>query len=463
MYLKSDRTSEGLSKRSAVETTGAPNSSSNKTARKNKTAHTKMALEDNGKMSPSSNRQEGIKSETPLSSKIRRSAVAPIHEVKAIPQESGIGHGAYANVSKVRDLFDADAAAKSSDDYSLWTPLHGSEYTREKDENNYGIHEGQKSQKDASLFIQETGEKEMETDLDISSDTQVITDYPDCMHQDESLVHASSAKYKESLKKEMTYHTSLFPIDCGKHELHCSALEADSGCNCVKDTTINEEVDGCGTETLIEEKPDSALGEFDRGQINTLSKLIAESVLSSQREKLGTGSTSFHANLVRDEHTILNQSSVVDMSQERCMIGNAEYGLLESAIPSSASWDSSYRQYSPVIDTVCTHKKWASSSQKPVVVVVPPKEPAKGLKRLLKFARKNRGTSEVIIADCLAPEGDHDSEGTKVKVHSVNDLTKLGVNDRMLKEFSRHNGVSSASGSNKEKGSGKGVEISCSF
>jgi hypothetical protein len=386
--------------------------------------------------------------------------------VNAIPQESGIGHGAYENVSKVRGLSNADAAAKSSDEYSLRTPLHGSEYTREKDEHNYGIHEGQKSQKDAFLLIQETREKDMETDLHISSDAQVTTDYPDCMHQDENLVHASSAKDKESLKKEMTCHTILFPIDCGKHELHCSALEADSDCNCVKDTTIHEEIDGCGTETLSEEKSNSALGEFDRGQINTLSKLIADSVLSSQREKLGTGSTSFHANLVPDEHTILKQSSVVDMPQERCMIVNAEYGLLESAIPSPASWDSSYRQYSPVIDTACTHKKWASSSQKPVVVVVPPKEPAKGLKRLLKFARKNRGTPEVIIADCLAmktAEGDHDSEGTKVKVHSVNDLMKLGVDERMLKEFSRQNGVSSASGSNKEKGSGKEVEISYSF
>ena len=83
MYLKNDSISEDVGKRSPVESTGALNSSSNKIVRKNRT-HTQVALADNEKMQLSSNCQEGLKIETPLLSKIRRSAVAPIHEVKSI-------------------------------------------------------------------------------------------------------------------------------------------------------------------------------------------------------------------------------------------------------------------------------------------------------------------------------------------------------------------------------------------
>ena len=381
---------------------------------------------------------------------------------------------------RINDLSNADITAKSSSEYSSQASLHGSaedaRHTNKKDEIDYVIHEGQISQKHASLLIPEIREKEMEMDLDIASDPEMtLTRYPGggfsslCMYRGENLVHTSSEKDIGSLKKEMACHTISLPIDSGKHELHCTALGPDREFNSgesLKDITATtyDAVHGYHRETFHAGESDTASRQPHRGQINTLSKLIADSAKSLQREKFSTGSTSFHANLVRDEHAILKQSSLVDTSQEKSTIAIADCSLLESSIPSPASWDSSFRQYSPVIDTIHTHKKWASSSQKPVVVVVPPKEPAKGLKRLLKFARKSRGTPEVIIADCLttmSPDGDHVSEDPKARIHSLNNLLKLGVNDRMLMEFSRQNGVSSVNGNSQEKRSGEEAEISC--
>jgi hypothetical protein len=107
-------------------------------------------------------------------------------------------------------------------------------------------------------------------------------------------------------------------------------------------------------------------------------------------------------------------------------------------------------QYLSGTDNIQTHKRCGSSSEKPVVVVVPPKEPVKGLKRLLKFARKGRASPEIILADCLSAsttsEGDDDIDNQKAWSQSMNDLLKSRMQDRRSKDFSDH-GVSHEIGS----------------
>lgn len=266
------------------------------------------------------------------------------------------------------------------------------------------------------------------------------------LYEEEKLVDTSPVKDEAFLENEKAVHQISFPTGVRTHEQLKSNHASNPEASYIQNDGIAQESCGemtlneadCSTIPISKSDMDLSLHEGEANNNVLLKHLSDRKPQLLQREISATGSTSFHGNLIYDEHMLSKQTSLTDASSVKCPASGTI--MVESPVASPVSWNSLQLQYACETDSVRTHKKWSSSLQKPVVVVVPPKEPAKGLKRLLKFARKGRASPEIILADCLSAsttsEGDDNFEDRKAWNHSANDILKSKMQDRRLKEFS---------------------------
>eukprot|EP00250_Pteridium_aquilinum_P020019 c24670_g1_i1 orf=957-5213(-) len=405
------------------------------------------------------NAQKDSKIETPVLSKIRRSAVAPIQEARPFLRKgTGIGPGAGPGVMKLK----ADAV-KSSDEDAPGTPLKNSDeeaptisrnIADTSDGENMTIEEGTGAKMPTCLSFLTSEEKEVEAEALVTSDV-------DATHHSDGGLFALCKEVKldklckddELLENERACHTISFPIDFVTHERYAA--------------TFASETDPVSQEPRV----DVVRRE---GEANaTLSQLLSEGASQVlQNQSSVNGSSSFRATLSTDEHTVsrfspMKAASLASSSLKRLGATIPEYfspssaaTLVESSpLASPASWNSSQVQYASETDAKRLQKK-SGSSQTPVVVVMPPKEPAKGLKRLLKFARKSRAAPEITVTDGVSAstpsEGDDDFE--EVKGHSANDLLrKVKLQERLLKDFGIA-GLSNDHGNTQGKGSNQSLQ-----
>lgn len=447
------------------------NSSSNKATRADRknhawqTRHSYATAEFKGLTTASEDEipvvLNATKIETPVFSKIRRSAVAPIQEVRPFLRKgSGIGPGAGPGVMKLK----ADAV-KSSDEDAPGTPLKNSDeeapmiarnITDTSDGENMTMEEtGAKIP--PCLSFHTSGEKEVEAETLVMSDIDA-THYSDggLFSLCEEAKLDKPCKDDELLDNERACHTISFPIDFVMHERYAA--------------TFASEPDFASQEPRVE------VTRREGETSATLSQLLSESASQVlQNESSVNGSASFRATLSADQQSAsrfspMKAASLASSSLKRLGVTIPDYfspsavTLVESPLGSPASWNSSQVQYASETDATRSQKK-SGSSQKPVVMVVPPKEPAKGLKRLLKFGRKSRATPEIIITDGVSAstpsEGDEDLEDVKeLSMHSAQDLLrKVKLQERLLKDFGIA-GLSGDHGNTRDKGSVQSLQNS---
>lgn len=408
------------------------------------------------------NGQRDTKIETPVFSKIRRSAVAPIQEVRPFLRKgSGIGPGAGPGVMKLK----ADAV-KSSDEDAPGTPLKNSDeeapttarnITDTSDGENVTM-EGTGAKVPPCLSFHTSGEKEVEVE-----ETLVTLDIDATHYSDGGLFSLCEeakldkpCKDDELLESERACHTISFPIDFVMHERFAA--------------TFASEPDSASQEPRVE------VTRREGETSATLSQLLSESASQVlQNESSVNGSASFRATLSADQLSAsrfspMKAASLASSSLKRLGATIPDYfspsaaTLVESPLGSPASWNSSQVQYASETDATRSQKK-SGSSQKPVVMVVPPKEPAKGLRRLLKFGRKSRAAPEIIITDGVSAstpsEGDEDLEDAKeLSMHSAQDLLrKVKLQERLLKDFGIA-GLTGDHGNTQEKGSVQSLQSS---
>ncbi|KAI5062178.1 hypothetical protein GOP47_0022717 [Adiantum capillus-veneris] len=403
------------------------------------------------------NTQKDVKTEAPVISKIRRSAVAPIQEVRPFLRKgTGIGPGAGPGVLKLKA-----EAVKSSDEDTPGTPMKIS------DEELPAIVSNITDISDGEFLPVVEGSTEISAqplsyaneDERVEVQASMISDV-DVTHHSDGGFFALCDKGKlaepsrdDELDNERACHTISFPIDFVTHERYAATHASE---------------------------PDPAPQQAPREEVGrrevsaTLSQLLSESVGQGvQTEHSVNGSASFRANLASEEHNASRFSpmtavSLASSSLKRLGAVIPDYfspssaaAIVESPIGSPASWNSSQVQYASENDVTRSQKK-SHSSQKPVVVIVPPKEPARGFKRLLKFGRKSRAAPEIFVTDCVSAstpsEGDDDVE--EVNVHSAQDVfRKVKLQERILKDF----GIANVNGSIRnisDKGSVQSLQTS---
>ncbi|MCO5558282.1 hypothetical protein L7F22_011861 [Adiantum nelumboides] len=388
--------------------------------------------------------QKDVKIEAPVISKIRRSAVAPLQEVRPFLRKgTGIGPGAGPGVMKLKA-----ETVKSSDEDAPGTPLK----TSDDEPSPIGRNIADTSDGDCLPIVEGSvditawplayanEDERVEVQVPMMSDVDV-THYSDkgffALCEDDKLAEPCE---DDGLDNERACHTISFPIDLVIHERYAAihASEPDSA----PQQMPREEAGG-------------------RGEVSaTLSQLLSESASQvMHNEHSVNGSASFRANLTTEEHNAsrfspMKAASLASSSLKHLGAAIPDYFspssaaiAVESPAGSPASWNSSQVQYASENDGTRAQKK-LGSSQKPVVVIVPPKEPARGFKRLLKFGRKSRAAPEIIVTDAVSASTHSDDDieevNKQINMHSAQDmLRKVKLQERILKDF----GITNASGS----------------
>ncbi|KAH7416394.1 hypothetical protein KP509_14G089800 [Ceratopteris richardii] len=392
------------------------------------------------------NTQKDAKMEAPLiSSKIRRSAVAPIQEVRPFLRKgSGIGPGAGPGVMKLKV-----EAIKSPDEDTPGTPRishdEAHEYARIID---MGPGDGMCEEKIDAGITSCTPSHADDAFMATCEETLALTDMDVTHYSDngffnycEGLKVDGAFRDDELMESEKPSHTISFPIDFNGHNHFVSDLVPAS------DSTIQEP----SKETLCKQG----------GSNITLSQLLCETASQMvQNDPPINGSQSFQAGQTPEENIVSRFSPLKTVSLASSSVKNVGVSipdhlnpataanLMESLVGSPASWNSSHVLHASETDLIQSCKTEASN-QKSVMVIVPPKEPTRGFKRLLKFGRRSRATPEIIVTDGVSAsthsEGDDDAEVMKKDMNArftQDMLQKLKHDDRLMKDL----GISTANG-----------------
>lgn len=354
---------------------------------------------DDGVLAPLKGQRE-LKTESAAFNKLRRSAVGPFQEAKPFLRKGrGIGPGTGPGLIKQKASSAADAAKSSDEEIttsqipepsngdgaSQVVVLNGSNSRELSEVENMDLEDDAPVVDFGSIdyvevqaiYTGNTMREDSEATLDLSAavDTSVVEPLPDNLDD-----------------TERACHTISLPIDSETHNRYAVEFGTETDSNPLFD-------------------PDAFSSKEE--DIEALSQ-HEEHTMESFKNKLDDASTSLRTSSLPHEHDMPvfppvppspPSSNVARYDQS----SPSSAVKLESPLGSPASWNSSQLQYT---DVTQLNKKWVAC-QKPVTASQPPKEPVRGFKRLLKFARKSR-TSEVATADCISAsttsEGDDESE-----------------------------------------------------
>ncbi|KAH7423174.1 hypothetical protein KP509_12G042600 [Ceratopteris richardii] len=332
-----------------------------------------LSLTSKAEVSTVLNKQKDAKVRAPIMNKIRRSAVAPIQEVRPfLKKGSGIGPGAGPGVMKLKA-----ETARSSDEDTPGTPFEVSH----EEALTVGMDMTDTSHAESMLHASEA--------LDASGCPS--------SHADENQ-KTQEAKVDEQLRGDLfecegTWQTETCPMDLKIGTYHAANDEP----------SVNAATQECHEEPVLRKGGES---------IATLSQLLCETANKvAQNESSINEYSEFQVSIGTEEQigskvSPLKAASLSSSSLTHLDIIAADYftsttaAILEAPVGCPPIWNSSHVNYATEIDH-SQAQKTPVSSHNPMVVIVPPKEPVRGLKRLLRFGRKNRAAPDIIFTGDL--------------------------------------------------------------
>lgn len=362
--------------------------------------------------------QRETTTEPVISKKSRENAIAPMREGRLFLRKGhGIAPGAGPGVLKLKASSTVDSAKCSDEEVTTTT------VTTELAEGN--DHTGEENL-DAIDSVEDpvvhNVERELETGADflsnvIAKPTSDRSSFSrlDLLERSE-ITAVDDSLPKDLFENERACHTISFAIDFETRTRYATSdAELDSNPqSCVK-TSCHKQKDSAPLAQLLAGSALQSNSEIAASTLSQATSLTHEVTMPSISPAVSSPSS----------------SSVMRPSTASEHFSPSSAGALESPLGSPASWNSSQIRY--VSGLARTRKKWVASQKR-----VLPKEPAKGFKRLLNFARKSRASE--VTTDCVSAsttsEGDDDSEESRDANNlSRDDLSRTRLQERITKEL----------------------------